>query len=149
MCCFFRTAVTSFSVKSHSHNSHFMCRGAGPEQVRALESTRNHINSSGTCETQTNLPGHWSDVGYSVYYCSSDVCWHEASSVSSFVLFVKLQNGCFKVGCAGAERWAVIFRPRCTSTCWTLVVFDRSQVSVCLSQSFVLFFFSVIFCRKV
>lgn len=55
--------MTSFPVKSHSNNSHFLCRGAGPEQVRALLSTRNHINSSGTCETQTNLPGHWSDVG--------------------------------------------------------------------------------------
>lgn len=146
MCCFFRTAVTSFPVKSHSLNSHFMCRGAGPEQVRPL------VPNQKPYQFQRNM---WSPDesaralvrfgGYSVYYCSSDVCWHEASYVSSVVLFVKLQNGCFKVGCAAAGRWAVIFRPRYTSTCWTLVVFDHSQVS----PPFFFFFLSVIFCRKV
>lgn len=62
MCCFFRTTVTSFCVKSHSHNSHFCV-----ETVRVwsalLYLTRNHINCSGTYKIQKNLPGQRSDFG--------------------------------------------------------------------------------------
>lgn len=155
MCCFFRTTVTSFCVKSHSRNSHLCVEEPVWSRAGLWYLTRNHINSSGTYKIQKNLPGHWSDLGdvqFIIAGCrsfgsSGNVCWHEASSVSSFVLFVELQNGCYKVGCA-AGGGAVIFHPRCTSTRWTLVVFDRSQVSVWVSQWF-FFFFSVVFCRKV
>lgn len=103
MCCFFRTAVTSFPVKSHSHNSHFMCRGAGPEQVGPLESTRNHIDSSGTCESQTNLPGHWSELG-------------DIQSIIAAVMFVDMRPVlCQALCCLSSFKMAVlrpVVRPR-------------------------------------
>lgn len=95
--------MTSFPVKSHSHNSHFMCRGAGPEQVRALLSTRNHINSSGTCESQSNLPGHWSDSG-------------DFQSIIAAVTFVDMRPVlCQALCCLSSFKMAVlrsVVRPR-------------------------------------
>lgn len=150
MCCFFRTAVTSFPVKSHSQNSHFMCRGAGPEQVGAPVSTRNHINSSGTCETQTNLPGHWSDVG-------------DIQSVIAAVMFVDMRPVlCQALCCLSSFKMAVlrsVVRPRRDELLFfTLAAHQLAgrwlflTVLRCPSayrSDFFYFFFSIIFFRKV
>lgn len=63
MCCFFRTTVTSFCVKSHSRNSHLCVEEPVWSRAALWFLTRNHINSSGTYKIQRNLPGHWSDLG--------------------------------------------------------------------------------------
>lgn len=152
MCCFFRTAVTSFPVKSHSHNSHFMCRGAGPERVGPLEPTRNHIDSSGTCETRTDLPGHWSDVG-------------DIQSIIAAVMFVDTRPVLRQaLCCLSSFEMAVLrsaVRPRREMSCyffalaahqlagrWLFLTVLRCP-SAYRGDLFFFIFFSVILCRKV
>lgn len=145
MCCFFRTAVTSFCVKSHSRNSHLCVEELVRSRPPPLCLTRNHVDSSGTWKIQTNPPGNAGRVraGFQSIIAG---CHSSGSSSNVWGQFcVKLfccLSSCYKVGRAarGDELLFLFyfFRPHCTSTQRWKLVYDRSQVSVC---SFFFFFF--------
>lgn len=97
MCCFFGTAVTSFRVKSHSHNRHLCVEEPGQSRSALSHLPRNHINSSGTCETQKNLPGCWSGFG-------------TFQSIIAAVMFVDMRPVlCQALCCLSSFKMAVIY----------------------------------------
>lgn len=92
MCCFFRTTVTSFCVKSHSRNSHVCVEELVWSRAALVYLTRKtisipveHMTSRRICQDCGQIVGMFGVLLLAVAASLAALmfCWHEASSVSA------------------------------------------------------------------
>lgn len=145
MCCFFRTTVTSFCVKSHSRNSH-VCVG---EPVRSgaalLYLTRNQINSRRIGQRAGQVLGMFTLLLLAVTASVAAVMFVDVRPVLCRAVCCLLS--CYKVGCAA--RGAVM-------SCYFSPSLHINSLDACCLWPFsgvclalAVISFGVVFCRKV